>query len=552
MASGRVRELRRWIVALVATLLLVVSGSGLVAFAQTGSAGSQGPQFAPQGSPLYLEARLDMPDGQGEALAQLLTAFPGFADAESFPTKREEIIESLLQMMDSDEAEELSALLSTLTGEIGLAITSLTAEDMDADEPPMVIGLAINDRSAAETALRAGAGDGVTSEAYGDATILTDAEGVTTVGVTDGWVLISPEADEVRGAVDTLAGMSPSLASDPEFTASFARVPAGHLAAAYLDFQALAPLIEAGLAQSGVEVMAMPVGDLIAQLPTDMVAYLVAEPDRLTLEALITPSEAMASVPVGESVLSDVFPADTQLYIEARDLGTTIAGALTAALSAAGEEGAAGMAPVEDMLGAPLPDFLSFIGDAGIGVGLTPESLWLGVAAETTDEALASERVGRLMSLLQLFATDPESGISVETQTVGGSEVTVITLPVDPAEMGLPFDVGQTVSVAVADGRLLIGTGDFVTTALAQDPAGSLGGSEAWTDALGADTTNSGVLYANIGSLLSQLDPLLSMMSPDWAEIAPYATALDRFVAVGTADDDVLRGRMTIIVSPAE
>jgi hypothetical protein len=283
-----------------------------------------------------------------------------------------------------------------------------------------------------------------------------------------------------------------------------------------------------------------------------MVAYLVAEPDRLTLEALITPSEAMAAVPVGESVLSDVFPADTQLYLEARDLGTTIAGAVTAGLSAAGDEGAAEMAPLEDMLGAPLPEFLSFIGDAGIGVGLSAESLWLGIAAETTDEAVATERVDRLLSLLQLFATDPDSGISVETQTVGGTEVTVITLPLDSAEMGLPFDVGQTVSVAVADGRLLIGTGDFVTTALSQDPAGSLGGSEGWTDAIGADTTSSGVIYANIGSLLAQLDPLLSMMAPDWAEIAPYATALDRFVAVGTAEDDVIRGRMTIIVAPAE
>jgi hypothetical protein len=62
-------------------------------------------------------------------------------------------------------------------------------------------------------------------------------------------------------------------------------------------------------------------------------------------------------------------------------------------------------------------------------------------------------------------------------------------------------------------------------------------------------TTNSGVVYANIGSLLALLDPMLAAMMPEWTDIAPYATAFDRFVAVGTADDEVISARMTIIVS---
>jgi len=547
-APTRNRGRLRWSVALIATLLLVVSGSGLVAFAQDGAAGSQGPVFAPADSPLYMEVRLDLPDGQGDALAQLLTAFPGFADAESFPTKRQEIIDGLLQMVD-DDAEELAGLLSSLTGEIGVAITSLTPEDATAEEPPMIVGLAITDRAAAESAVVA-ATEGATTETYGDATLLTADD--TTVAVTDGWVLLSPEADEVRAAVDTLGGMSPSLASDPEFSAAFGRVPAGHLAAAYIDFQALAPLIEAGISQGGVEMMAMPVGDLIAQLPTDMVAYLFAEPDRLTLEALITPSEAMASVPLGESDLANAFPADTQLYIETRDLGATLAGVIEAAMSASGDQAAEEMAPIEDMLGAPLPEFLSFIGDASVGAGVSPESLWLGIAAETADEAVAQERVERLMAMVQLFAGSSDSGVSVDTQTVGDAEVSVITLPIDSAEMGLPFDIGQTISVTVTDGKLLIGNGDFVANALTQDESASLGASAGWTDALGDDTTNSGIVYVDIGSLLAQLDPLLSMMAPEWSEMAPYAKALDRFVAVGTAADDVISARMTLIVSPAE
>jgi hypothetical protein len=558
-AHGRARGLWRWFVAAVATLLLVISGSGLVAFAQNGEAGSQGPVFAPAGSPFYAEVRLDMPGGQGEALAQFLTAFPGFADAESFPTKRDEIIGSLVEMLDSEDADQIAGLLSSLTGEIGLAITSLTPEvlEMDTDataaeDPPMVIGLAITDRAAVEAGI-AGAAADATSETYGDATLFSDGE--TTIGVTDGWALLSPYADEVKGAVDTLAGTNPSLASDPEFSTAWARVPADHLAALWLDLQALAPLIEAGMAQAGsMSAFGAPMAldDILAQLPGDMVAYLVAEPDRLTLEADLTTSAAMSELPVGDSELANSFPADTQLFVETRQLGNTLAGALTMALAGAGEDAAAEMAPVEDMLGAPLPEFLSFIGDAAIGAGITPESLWLGIAAETSDPALAQERVQRLLTILQLFATSPEAGISVDEQTVGDTAVTVITLPIDSAAMGLPFDIGQTVSVAVDDGELLIGTGDFVANAISGDPGASLGASAGYTDAIGEDTTNSGVVYANIGSLLAQLDPMLSMLMPEWSDISPYATAIDRFIAVGTAADDVISARMSVIVAPAE
>jgi hypothetical protein len=556
-AHGRTRGLWRWLVASVATLLLVISGSGLVAFAQNGEAGSQGPVFAPAGSPFYAEVRLDMPGGQGEALAQFLTAFPGFADAESFPTKRDEIIDGLVGMIDGEDADQISGLLSALTGEVGLAITSLTAEDLQMDEmgsaePPMVIGLAITDRASVEAAM-AGAAEDATSETYGDATLYSDED--VTFGVTDGWVLISPEADEVKGAVDTVAGTNPSLASDPEFTTAWARVPADHLAALWLDLQALAPLIEAGMAQAGPMTAfgaPMALDDVLAQLPGDVVAYLVAEPDRMTLEAVISTSAAMSDLPVGDSELANSFPADTQLFVETRQLGATLAGALTMALAGAGEDTTAQMAPVEDMLGAPLPEFLGFIGDAAIGAGITPESLWLGIAAETTDPALAEERVQRLLTMLQLFATSPEAGISVDEQTVGDTEVTVITLPIDSAAMGLPFDIGQTVSVAIDDGELLIGTGDFVANAISGDPSASLGASAGYTDAVGEDTTNSGVIYANVGSLLAQLDPILSMLVPEWAEISPYATAIDRFIAVGTAAADVISARMSVIVSPAE
>jgi hypothetical protein len=547
-ATGR-RGRWRWSIALAATAAMVVSSSGLVAFAQSGSGVSAGPRFVPADAPLYVEARLDLPDGQGESLASFLSAFPGFADEGSFQTKIDEAVDSLLA--DATEGEiTIADIRAFATGEIGLTITSLSAEVMESDEPPMVIGVGISDRAAAE-AFVAGLAEDVETETYGSATLYVDDE--ATVAVADEWILLSPQADQIEAAVDVLDGSAPSLAEDPDFSAAFARVPAGHLGAVYLDIQSLGSLIEMGMAQGmteGMEMGGMPMDleTLLTQLPTDMVAYLAAAPDRMTLEAFITTADGTPPLPVGESDLASLFPTDTQLYIETRELGSVLAGALGTVFATMDEESAAQMAPIEDMLGVPLPELLDFVSDAGIGAGLTSDGLWLGVAAEVTDPESAAERMERLMSIVTVLGASAEAGISVETEAVGDVDVTTITLPIDSAEMGLPFDIGQTLSVALTDSSLLLGTGDFVTNALTQPGTDSLAASAAYTDALGDDTTNSGVVYANIGSLLALLDPMLAALMPEWAEIAPYATALDRFVAVGTADDEVISARMTIIV----
>ena len=68
------------------------------------------------------------------------------------------------------------------------------------------------------------------------------------------------------------------------------------------------------------------------------------------------------------------------------------------------EQTAADMAPLEDMLGVPLPELLDFVSDAGVGAGLTSDGLWLGIAAEVTDEELADDRVERILSIVRLLA----------------------------------------------------------------------------------------------------------------------------------------------------
>ena len=111
------RGLARWTIAAAATAALVVSGSGLVAFAQSGDGASQGPAFVPADAIAYVEGRLDLPGGQEEALAQMLTAFPGFADAGAFGMKKDEAVTMLGEQMGVSIDGNLIG--DVLTGEVG-------------------------------------------------------------------------------------------------------------------------------------------------------------------------------------------------------------------------------------------------------------------------------------------------------------------------------------------------------------------------------------------------------------------------------------------------
>jgi hypothetical protein len=564
----------RWAVALVATVALIVSGSGLVVFAQSGAGESQGPVFVPSDAAIYLEARVDMPAGQDEALAQMLTAFPGFADTASFDMKVDELLSGLAAEMGL-ERTEADLVGDVLTGEMGLSIGDLGAAIMGGGDPAMLVGLAVADPALAAMLLESMAGD-VDEEIYSGTTILSDLS--TSGAIHEGWMLLSNDISQVKTAIDVLDGTVPSLADDPGFSTSFARVPSGHLGAAYVDLQSFGSLIDlAGMMATGETGLDLPVDDLSAMLPQDMGMFLAAEADRLNLEVLVTAGESTPSLPLGESELAGLFPADTQLYLEAREVGASVKAALDAlvgTLSAQGEGapaddsmgdmgGLGDLSDIEALLGeespitgllggVPLPEFLDFVADASVGAGLSSDGLWLGMAGEVTDQAVATDRVSTITSLVRLFGGDPaQTGISVETEMVGDVEVTSIMLPLDEmlAESGLPISVGDSISVAVSDGYLLLGLGDFVQSALAAEAAGSLGASAGYLDAVGEDTANTGLMYMNVSALLAALDPMLSMMLPEWADIAPYATGVDRIILVGTGDDAVMRARMTMIVN---
>ena len=466
------------------------------------------------------------------------------------------------------------------TGEVGLALGDLEAAMMG-EEPSVVAGLAVADAEAAGTmmeGLMAGSGESTTESSYNDVTIYTDtmSSPPMSLAMHDPWVLLGVGEGTVEGAIDVLDGNAPGLAQNEEFVTAWSRLPTPRMGAAWMDLTSLTGFVDlAGMMAEGETGMALPMGDLAGLLPKDMVASLVADTDRVTLDVMVTPGDDMPAEVLGDSDLAMVFPSDTQVYLETRELGASIETGLTSLAELLAEQemmaaddpmdpmdpmSALGdiellfgeESPFTDMLGVPLPELMDFVGDASFGVGLSSDGLWFGMAGDLNDPAAGAERVSNLLTVLRLFTMQAaeEGGIAIETETVGEVEVTNITLPLDEmlAEEGVPLSLGDTVSVAVTDDTLLLGLGDFVQSALLSDGSDSLGTSAGYVDALAGDVPNAGVMYVNVSSLLAELDPMLAMMAPEWAEIAPYAAGVDRMIVVPNEDDEVVSARMTVIV----
>jgi len=548
----RARGSLRWGIALLATVALIVTGSGLVAFAASGTGPSRSAEWTPAGTPILVIGRSDLPGGQEEALASAMTAFPGFADDGSFRMKLEQGLDGFIGDATNGAVTYSGEIKSFFSGEIGLALPNVMEAAMaGADDPDILLGFSISDRAAAEsfvTLMTANAGDAMTEEDYGGSTIVGD--GSASLAVTDEWILVSNVADLVKAGLDVLSGAAPSLAASEDYQAAAARVPEGHIAQAYMNLSSFGDLITLGLQAAGPQAAGVFTPDMLEQLPTDMIAYLAAGPDTMTIEAFITPGMATEPMLVGESDLATAFPASTQVYFETRELGAGIATGLSTLLESLPPEDAAQLAPFEDMLGTDITEFFDFMGDTAVGASLADDALWVGIVSDVTDNTVAATRLERILSLVRLLGAGAEAGISLEEEVVNGATVTTITLPVEEVtgDVPLPFDIGETVTVAVADGQFLLGTGDFVATSLGLDEVDSLALNPGYVDALGDDTTNSGVMYAAVGDLLMTIDPLLSLMVPEWTDVSPWVQGLDRFIAVGGTDDDVISTRMTLHV----
>ena len=518
-------------VAFLVSVSILLAMTGVAVFAQTGATG--GPVYVPATAVGYAELRLDLPGDQHDQLSAFMAHFPGFADAAAFDTKLNQLLDQALSSGTGGAATWTGNVQTWFNGQAGIGLLALPTTA--GAQPSIVVGLGVRDRAALETQVTAMQGsETVTTQDYAGATITT--AGNASYAVTDSYLLVSPAVADVEASLDVLAGTAPSLASDPGYQAARATQPADDIGSFYLSTASLQPFLEQMLGQQSGG--AMLVGQL-ASLPTWVAGYAQVASDHLAIGASAQLAVAGMVPSVRETDLAAHFPAATLLYFEAHDLGGIIDMLLAQVRPqlAADPKGTQQISGIEQQFGAKLEKLFDFVQDGAVGIGFDGQRLSAGIVATLSDPAVGARRVQVLLGLLQLSGALPAD---ITTADVNGTTVTTITMqPSANIPANLPFD--PSVSIAVADGHLYIGLGDFAATAMAQDPATSLATDARYSTAVtAAGTPNSGVLWVDVAAAA----PLLVQMAgADNAayetNIKPWVDALDTFVATAAVDGDI-------------
>ena len=164
-----------------------------------------------------------------------------------------------------------------------------------------------------------------------------------------------------------------------------------------------------------------------------------------------------------------------------------------------------------------------------------------GIVATVDDQATATQRVDKLIALLQMVGQfgGAQSGTQITTQDAdhNGVKVTTVTVTTVASPDGSAEPV--TFQVATSNNRLYLGLDDFVTGALDRQASDSLSSSARYQKAIsGAPADNSGILYVDVaGALGVYEDELPAETKQDFeANKKPFLDPLSSFSVVSHID----------------
>ena len=550
----------RWLAAILATVLVL--GSLAVVFLLANppaAAGGISPmaRFAPQDSAMYIELRLDLPGDQRDSVISFMSHFPGFADPATFDQKISDTLDQILGS-SQDEVGWKGDIEPWFGGQVVVFAGSFEGSQGTPQGGTLVFS--VKDPAALESFLDRAEdhADYETSE-YRGATIRTTrvAGQLTSFAALDDALLVSYRIEDMHAALDVNAGAAQGLTDEPGFEASMARLTGDRLAAFYLDGEAIAESIESTM--GAMPLAAGPFASQLEQFPGTMVGQLRAVTDHLVLEFRATPraGQSFPNLPQNRnSALVASFPADALVYGEIRDLGAGIKLTVTQVLEALGEFGMGGegvdqmLGQAEQFLGTKPEDFLDFLGDSGFAFSADGDEYGGGIIAAVTDEATARQRLDRLVTSLRtlLAFAGPDVPVTIEEQTHAGATLTVFRLRDEMPGMGdLPV---SSLSYTVHDGRLLMGTDDFVAAALDRTEADSLGGSAGFRNALEqAGEANGGFFYFNIGELRQLVEHHVPASErTEMAELWPFFERFSHLISTVSSDGDEIVTRLLLFV----
>ena len=537
----------RWAIAGAATVLvLLVVGAVLVLARPQAGAPSAMAHYVPADAATYFELRLDLPGDQEQQLAEFMTHFPGFADQASFNEKLDESLAQLLRSSNSglDWQADVQPWFDGGVGEFGSAAAT------DAGTPgDMVMAVGVSDRAKLEQVISVQVGQKpVDTQEYQGFEIrsLTPpgaSESVSFV-VTDDMLLIGPQLESLKAALDVHAGTKPGLAEDEFFTQQLGALHGDRLATVYFDSSQMLA------AMSQQDSSMLPSGCLttFAAGAGKYVGELRAEGDHMAMSVRSHgPSLEGMPAPVNRSTdLAAAMPADAVGYLEMRQVGTTIGSGLERLLACMNQQSAGDTttpdvsALFQQLLGSSPSDYFDFIVDAGLAVTIDGQGApGGGIVATVDDETVARQHVERLLGLVNAFGALGSGDVTTQQVDHNGVSVTVITLPVTTPDAAIS---SPEFSVAVANGRLYLGMGDFVVDALDRGAGDSLAASAAYQKAISAGPSeNAGLVFVDFQRLRAAAE---AGMTPDErasyeTEAKPFLTPITTLSLISHVDGDI-------------
>lgn len=555
-------------VALLAAGIGVAVGSFMLTSRASGMGVAAG--YVPADAPFYVEVRIQPSAGQDAALRELLGRFPPIEGIVLDRPLHEQLVEKIDEEIDEGAtvfswSEDVAPWFD---GTVAVAMPALDAEalaqPMGMETPDVLVVAGVTDPAAARAAVdrlvEEGGGETTTSEHRGFQVVESTDEMAGAFAVTDDALLAAPSADAVRAALDVQAEGG-SLATADGTADLIAQLPTDWLAFGIYDMeQTMVASFEMSAGMSGIPSDAFAA--LLDDLPLRGAFAVSASGDQVAFDATTEAPTGAFAVSNADRGLAARVPSDALYYAEAGNLGAGIAAMIEAFKEAAASEpGTADeLETLEAALGGDVEELVSWIGDAGMAAGWDGSEAYLGAVIDPTDVDAAEQRIEQIVGFARLAMLDDSSGISVEESEVAGTEVTTIrwedsSKVSDPTS---PVPSGFAVEFAVADDRVLIGVGDrFVDRSLELDEADSLAENERFTSAIDefGGSNNAGMTWVDLVAMRTTLESVLLPMAEAMGgidayetEIQPWLEPLDRLVTVARLEGDVLVQRGALLV----
>ena len=509
---------------------------------ESGDLGPDPVAMVPADAPFYTEIVVRPEGSLGEDLNSALSKL--LSEEDPGARVREAIDQELADDPDSAGITYTDDIEPWLGSRMGVFVSGYDAETEEADA---AAAIAITDAEAAQAFVdkAAEAGDEtLTDETYEDVDYKTDGDD-TAVGIDGDFLLIGNPAG-FEAAVD--AGAGDSLADNEEAAAALAEAPDNSLFSLYADTSAIVDLIKSS-------------GDL-DQTELDQIDQVVGQFGDGPIEAWGTVTDSSFAIggsgPTGEgssgpSELLSGFPADSWLAFASADLGEQLQTGIEQFESSFEAGFSSNLPPgvaaeinpfdqVEQETGVDLAKDLAWIGDVGGFVqGTSIFGLGGGLVLEATDEAAASDALGKLQTALE------------DSRELRGQ------VQIGPSSSGEGFTIQPTGGVPVGaevvlqDGNVVAAIGaNGVDDVLS--PEETLEGSDRFTTASEALTDGATpTFFLDFAPIVALIEGSgQATADPDYQLAKPYIDALDYVISGSAVEGDRSTGSIVLGVKEAE